>query len=99
MLGTPFVRASDDADTTKIQHALDFGAFGAAGDGARYIWLGLFQRPADGLTIAERLWFGGVGAATVIGLLIVLVGMITSYYCSMGKKPKQHRGAVKTGEG
>ena len=30
IVGTVFVRAGDDADTTKIQHALDFGAFGAA---------------------------------------------------------------------
>ena len=90
ILGTFFVRAKDGADTTKIQHALDFGAFGAAGvmalatfGIAKVLW------PAGGLYAGDQLvhWYH-VGIATVIGLLIgVLVGMITSYYCSMGKGP------------
>jgi K(+)-stimulated pyrophosphate-energized sodium pump len=91
ILGTFFVKAEEGADVTKIQHALDKGAFGAAGvmaiatfGLAKYLW------PAAGLVAAGKppvLWWH-VGIATVIGLSIgVLVGMITSYYCSMGKKP------------
>jgi K(+)-stimulated pyrophosphate-energized sodium pump len=90
ILGTFFVKADEGADVIKIQHALDKGAFGAAGvmaiatfGLANYLW------PAAGLVAAGKtvLWWH-VGIATVIGLTIgVLVGMITSYYCSMGKKP------------
>jgi K(+)-stimulated pyrophosphate-energized sodium pump len=90
MVGTMFVRAKDDADTTKIQHALDFGAFGAAFVmAAATFGLAFYMWPAEGLTMGDTtvLWWQ-VGAATVIGLAIgVLVGMITSYYCSMGKAP------------
>ena len=68
------------------QHALDLGAFGAAGvmaivtfGLAKWLW------PAEGtggVTAME------VGAATVIGLAVgVAIGLITSYYCSMDKAP------------
>jgi K(+)-stimulated pyrophosphate-energized sodium pump len=46
--------------------------------------------PAAGLKTPAGLLveWSDIGTATVIGLAIgVLVGMITSYYCSMGKKP------------
>ncbi|MEE2757174.1 MAG: sodium-translocating pyrophosphatase [Myxococcota bacterium] len=90
IVGTFFVRASDDADTTKIQHALDFGAFGAAFvmAGATF-GIANVMWPAEGLVAAGKtvVWWQ-IGTATVIGLAIgVFVGMITSYYCSMGKKP------------
>ncbi len=90
IVGTFFVRASDDADTTKIQHALDFGAFGAAFvmAGATF-GIAKMMWPAEGLMAAgKNIGWVQIGTATVIGLAIgVLVGMITSYYCSMGKKP------------
>lgn len=90
ILGTFFVKAPEGADTTKIQHALDFGAFGAAGVMAIATFgLANMLWPEAGLLSAGKsiLWYH-VGIATVIGLAIgVLVGMITSYYCSMGKKP------------
>jgi K(+)-stimulated pyrophosphate-energized sodium pump len=68
------------------QHALDLGAFGAAGvmaivtfGLAKWLW------PAEGtggVTAME------VGTATVIGLAVgVAIGLITSYYCSMDKAP------------
>jgi K(+)-stimulated pyrophosphate-energized sodium pump len=68
------------------QHALDTGAFGAAGvmailtfGLAKYLW------PAAG-TLGTT-WVD-VGIATVIGLGVgVAIGLITSYYCSMGKGP------------
>jgi K(+)-stimulated pyrophosphate-energized sodium pump len=90
IVGTFFVRASDGADTTKIQHALDFGAFGAAFvmAGATF-GIAKVMWPAEGLVAAGlKVEWWQIGTATVIGLAIgVLVGMITSYYCSMGKKP------------
>ena len=91
IIGTAFVKAPEGADTTKIQHALDFGAFGAAGVMALATFgLANMLWPAEGLVTSTGktiLWYH-VGIATVIGLAIgVLVGMITSYYCSMGKKP------------
>ena len=91
IIGTFFVRTKEGGNP---QLALDTGAFGAAGvmaistfGIAKYMW------PATGTTIMGNPsagtieWFH-VGIATVIGLVTgVLVGLITSYYCSMGKGP------------
>ena len=93
IIGTFFVKAKEGANTTQIQHALDFGAFGAAGVMAiatfflaNIVWPTGIGRMVDGKF--DEITSTEVGIATVIGLLIgVLVGMITSYYCSMGKKP------------
>jgi K(+)-stimulated pyrophosphate-energized sodium pump len=82
------------------QHALDAGAFGAAGLMAIVTFgLAFLFWPAEGtavVTIAEDgskvvgrtvLWWQ-VGIATVVGLATgVFIGLITSYYCSMDKKP------------
>ena len=91
IIGTFFVKAKEGANTTQIQHALDAGAFGAAGVMA-IVTFGLANMlwPEAGLTTStgKVVTAMNVGTATVIGLVIgVLVGMITSYYCSMGKKP------------
>ena len=86
-LGTFVVRTSEGGNP---QHALDGGAFGSAGlmvpvtFGLAYVlW------PSAGAVAGEStvLWWH-VGVATVVGLATgVLVGMITSYYCSMEKPP------------
>ncbi len=83
IVGTFFVRTKEGGNP---QHALDAGAFGAAGVMAILTFV-----------LADKMWpatgTGDVGAtdvgiATVVGLATgVGVGMITSYYCSMGKKP------------
>jgi K(+)-stimulated pyrophosphate-energized sodium pump len=91
IVGTFFVKTKEGGNP---QHALDMGAFGAAGAMAIFTFL-----------IANYMWPGGdkgvpingtdlfvsamdVGIATVIGLVVgVAVGMITSYYCSMDKPP------------
>ncbi|MEC7983914.1 MAG: sodium-translocating pyrophosphatase [Myxococcota bacterium] len=89
IIGTFFVKAKEGADTTQIQHALDFGAFGAAGVMALATF-GLAHTfwPEDAHMAGQAVSANDVGIATIIGLAIgVLVGMITSYYCSMGKKP------------
>ncbi len=73
------------------QHALDMGAFGAAGVMAiltfvlaNQIWPGDLKVAGTDLTVSAT----DVGIATVIGLGVgVLVGLITSYYCSMEKPP------------
>jgi K(+)-stimulated pyrophosphate-energized sodium pump len=93
IIGTFFVKAKEGANTNQIQHALDFGAFGAAGVMAiatfalaNQIWPDNIGRMVDGTF--DPITANEIGIATVIGLAIgVLVGMITSYYCSMGKKP------------
>ena len=91
IVGTFFVKTKEGGNP---QHALDMGAFGAAGAMAVFTFI-----------IANKMWPGGeegvqilgteqfvnsidVGIATVIGLSVgVLVGLITSYYCSMEKPP------------
>ena len=88
MVGTFFVRTKEGGNP---QHALDMGAFGAAGvmavvtfGIARYMW------PEGGATTAQGqlvTWMN-VGWATVAGLGAgVAVGLITSYYTSMNKAP------------
>jgi K(+)-stimulated pyrophosphate-energized sodium pump len=84
MAGTFMVSTKEGGNP---QHALDTGAISAAVITAGGTYL-----------VAAQVWpeaakVGGVTAfnvfgATVIGLVVgVLVGMITAYYCSMGKKP------------
>jgi K(+)-stimulated pyrophosphate-energized sodium pump len=92
IIGTFFVKAKEGANTTQIQHALDMGAFGAAGVMAVATFgLANMLWPEEGMIAfgaTEPIFANDVGIATVIGLGIgVLVGLITSYYCSMGKKP------------
>ncbi len=83
ILGTFVVKTEEGGNP---QHALDTGAFGAAGVMA-VVTFGLAkglwpESGTDGVT-----WFN-VGTATVVGLAVgVCVGLITSYYCSMGKGP------------
>ncbi|MCB9758842.1 MAG: sodium-translocating pyrophosphatase [Alphaproteobacteria bacterium] len=91
IIGTFFVKTKEGGNP---QVALDIGAFGAAFvmaaatfGLAKYFW------PASGAitTIGGRevaVMWTHVGIATVVGLITgVFVGMITSYYCSMGKGP------------
>ena len=90
MLGTFVVKTKEGGNP---QHALDTGAFGAAGVMAVLTFvLAKFLWPAGGAVLAADStviveWWE-VGAATVIGLAVgVAIGLITSYYCSMGKGP------------
>jgi len=91
ILGTFVVRTKEGGNP---QHALDLGAFGSAFvmagatfGIAKYMW------PVAGATVgigdaAVTIQWWQVGAATVIGLVTgVAIGMITSYYCSMDKRP------------
>ena len=87
--GTFFVKSKEGGNP---QHALDTGAFGAAGVMAiatfalaRLLW------PEGGTLVVgsdKLVTFMDVGLATVIGLAAgVGIGLITSYYCSLGKNP------------
>ncbi len=86
IVGTFVVRTKDGGNAHR---ALDTGAFGAAGvmavatfGLANYFW------PAEAMFNGRSVTWIHVGTATVVGLLCgVAVGMITSYYCSMGKGP------------
>jgi K(+)-stimulated pyrophosphate-energized sodium pump len=88
ILGTFVVKTKEGGNP---QIALDMGAFGSAFVMlivtfviARQMW------PEGGTTLggADIVTWTDVGTATVIGLVTgVLVGMITSYYCSLGKGP------------
>jgi len=87
IIGTFFVKTKEGGNP---QHALDFGAFGAAGVMAivTFVMANVLW-PEGGTTVGDRtvLWWQ-VGVATVAGLGTgIAVGLITSYYCSMGKKP------------
>ncbi len=81
--GTFVVRTKEGGNP---QHALDFGAFGSAGVmAAATFGLAKLMWPEQGT--GDVTWID-VGIATVIGLAVgVLIGMITSYYCSMDKPP------------
>ncbi len=83
IIGSFFVKTKEGGNP---QVALDIGAFGAAfvmagaTFGLSYL---LWPRSGTG----DVSW-SDVGIATVIGLLVgVAIGMITSYYCSLGKGP------------
>ena len=83
LLGTFVVKTKEGGNP---QHALDTGAFGAAGVMALLTFvLAKFLWPTAGT--GDTSWVD-VGIATVIGLAVgVAIGLITSYYCSMGKGP------------
>ena len=88
ILGTFAVKTKEGGNP---QHALDFGAFGSAGVMAAATF-GLAHQiwPQGGMIVNETQlveWWH-VGTATVVGLIAgVLIGLITSYYCSMEKPP------------
>ena len=88
MVGTFFVRTKEGGNP---QHALDAGAFGAAGVMAVATFglaFALWPENAVNEFSGTAVTAMDVGIATVIGLATgVLVGLITSYYCSMGKGP------------
>ncbi len=89
IVGTFFVKTKEGGNP---QHALDLGAFGAAGvmaaatfGLANLLWP---QSGAEMLNSGIVVQWWQVGLATVVGLATgVAVGMITSYYCSMDKPP------------
>ena len=87
ILGTFIVRVKEGGNP---QHALDTGAFGAAGVMAVATFaLAYWLWPEHGVMFGDKLvvW-SDVGVATVIGLGVgVGIGLITSYYCSMDKGP------------
>jgi len=89
IVGTFFVRSKEGGNP---QLALDIGAFGAAGVMAVATFgIANFMWPEAGAVMqgtTTAIMAQDVGIATVIGLATgVLVGMITSYYCSMEKGP------------
>ena len=94
ILGTFVVRTKEGGNP---QHALDAGAFGAAGvmalatfGIAYWLWpqAGFHNLNNSGELDGRIVHWWQVGGATVIGLITgVAIGMITSYYCSMGKGP------------
>ncbi|MCZ7687150.1 MAG: sodium-translocating pyrophosphatase [Sandaracinaceae bacterium] len=91
ILGTFFVRTKEGGNP---QVALDTGSFGAAGVmAAATFGLAYIMWPTGaGTTIVggsgDMISWLDVGIATVIGLAVgVAVGLITSYYCSLGKGP------------
>jgi K(+)-stimulated pyrophosphate-energized sodium pump len=86
-----FVRTKEGGDP---QWALDGGAFGAAGFMAIASWFVIDYFWQDGWVAAsagmstDPVSTRGLFAANVIGLGTgVIVGLVTSYYCSMGKGP------------
>ena len=88
MVGTFFVRTKEGGNP---QHALDMGAFGAAGVMAIATFgIAHFMWPEGGTTNlqGQLVTSMNVGWATVAGLAAgVAVGLITSYYTSMEKAP------------
>jgi len=94
IVGSLFVKTKEGGNP---QVALDAGSFGAAGVMvivtfvlAKYLWPAAGMANLDNLGTPDGrvvLWWQ-VGVATVAGLATgVAVGLITSYYCSIGKGP------------
>jgi K(+)-stimulated pyrophosphate-energized sodium pump len=87
IIGTFFVRTREGGNP---QLALDAGAFGASFvmAGATF-GLAYLLWPEGGTQLgSQQVTWLHVGIATVIGLVTgVAVGLITSYYCSIGKGP------------
>lgn len=88
MVGTFFVRLKND--DSNPQHALDGGAFIAAFLMAIAAFvLAKFLWPTEGTVNGDIVvhWYD-IGLATLVGLGTgVVVGLITAYYCSLGKGP------------
>jgi len=101
ILGTFAVRTKEGGNP---QHALDAGAFGAAGvmaiatfGLAKVFWPAAGAQAVIATRIGESTTYAlnpqmiewwQVGLATVVGLATgVVIGLITSYYCSMDKHP------------
>ncbi|MCB9684495.1 MAG: sodium-translocating pyrophosphatase [Alphaproteobacteria bacterium] len=89
IVGTFAVRTHEGGNP---QHALDTGAFGAAGVMALATFgLAYLVWPSAGVNAmmgGQTVVWWQVGVATVVGLICgVLVGLVTSYYCSIGKGP------------
>ncbi len=86
MAGTFVVKTKDGGNP---QHALDMGAFGAAGVMVIVVFaLANALWPADAAYAGVGISAMDVGIATVVGLATgVAIGLITSYYCSMDKPP------------
>ncbi len=91
ILGTMVVKTEEGGNP---QHALDLGAFGAAGvmvfataGLAFWLWPEGGAAAQVGGVMVKVTWLH-VTIATVVGLLTgIAVGVITSYYCSMDKPP------------
>ncbi len=89
IIGTFVVRTGEGGNA---HQALDFGAFGSAGVMAlatfaiaQAVWP---EGGAELVAGGRKVFWYDVGIATVVGLICgVLVGLVTSYYCSMGKGP------------
>jgi K(+)-stimulated pyrophosphate-energized sodium pump len=87
ILGTFLVRTREGGNP---QHALDAGTFGAAGLMLVATWfIASWLWPEGGVTVgAVEISVMDVFLATIIGLAGgIAVGLITAYYCSIGKKP------------
>ena len=88
ILGTFVVKTKEGGNP---QHALDLGAFGAAGVMAivTFVLAQMFwPETASYMGGAKTVTFIDVGLATIFGLASgVAIGLITSHYCSMGKGP------------
>ena len=91
ILGTLVVKTEEGGNP---QHALDLGAFGAAGvmvfataGLSMWLWPEGGATASIGGTLVTVTWVH-VTIATVVGLATgIAVGVITSYYCSMDKGP------------
>jgi len=91
IVGTFFVRTKEGGNA---HTALDIGAFGAAGVmalatfGLAYLVWPQNAQVIRGMSAGIQVEWWQVGVATVAGLITgVLVGVVTSYYCSMGQGP------------
>src|SRR5690606_34484261 len=86
-LGTFVVRTKEGGNP---QVALDTGAFGASAlmAGLTFVVAKMLWPEAGTMLGGKVITATDVGLATVVGLVTgVAVGLITSYYCSMGRRP------------
>ena len=98
IIATSFVRVKEGGNP---QHALDAGAFGAAGIMAIITFFLVKQFwPAEVTFNGQSYTALGIWIANAIGLGVgVFVGLVTNYYCGLGMKPvNEIAEQSKTGE-
>ena len=98
IVATSFVRVKEGGNP---QHALDAGAFGAAGIMAVLTYFLIKQFwPAEVVFNGQSYTALGIWIANAIGLAVgVFVGLVTNYYCGLGMKPvNEIAEQSKTGE-
>src|SRR6185436_5827826 len=91
IIGTFFVRVSDDGEATaaKVQKALNMGNWGSIIITAIFCYFAVNWMLPETMSLrGHEFTSQGVFAAIMVGLVVgTLMSLITEYYTAMGKRP------------